>query len=462
MQTLPLVTHSALDKTVAWRKGTAISVEKFLTDAAYLAALLPHSKHVLNICRDRYQFTVGLAAAIISNKVSLLPPTHTPEMVQQLQVFSAEVFCLHDNDDCDIALPRLRYPVVMPEHRLECNAANMTIPQIDAQQLVAVVFTSGSTGAPIPHSKSWGSLVQNVQAQAERLGLIASSNYSIVGTIPPQHMYGFESTVLLPLQSGNALSSAQPFYPADICSALEATPSPRLLVSTPLHLRLLLEAELKLPQLAIVLSATAPLSTSLAHKVEANCKAPLLEIYGSTETGQIATRRTAQAVEWQLFPGVQLTQRGENLWAEGGHVELPVPLNDIIEPAGTAHFLLHGRKRDLINIAGKRSSLANLNHHLNAIEGVIDGAFFMPDEVSYDHVTRLSACVVAPSLTASTLLTALRVRIDPVFLPRPLLFVESLPRNSTGKLPRDALQKLIAAYMNQDVNGIIPGLKNPP
>lgn len=455
MQTLPLVTHTSLDKIIAWRKDTAISVEKFLADVEYLAALLPHGKHVLNICRDRYHFTVGLAAAIISHKLSLLPPTHTPEMVQQLQAFSADVFCLHDNDDCDIALPRLRYPA-MPER----HTANMAIPQIDVQQLVAIVFTSGSTGAPIPHSKSWGSLVHNVQAQAERLGLSANTNCSIVGTIPPQHMYGFESTVLLPLQSGNALSSAQPFYPADICSTLEATPSPRILVSTPLHLRLLLEAELKVPELALILSATAPLSAPLAHKVEAKLKAPLLEIYGSTETGQIATRRTTQAVKWQLFPGVQLTRRGELTWAEGGHVETPVPLNDIMEPAGTAHFLLHGRMQDLINIAGKRSSLANLNHHLNTIEGVIDGAFFMPDEVSHDHVTRLSACVVAPGLTASALLAALRARIDPVFLPRPLLFVTSLPRNSTGKLPREALQRLIAAHASQDANGITPGPKN--
>jgi acyl-coenzyme A synthetase/AMP-(fatty) acid ligase len=457
MLTLPLVTHTSLDKIVAWHKGTAISVEAFLTDVAYLVTLLPRDKHVLNICRDRYHFTVGLAAAIVSNKISLLPPTHTPEMVQQLQAFSSDVFCLHDNDDCDIALPRLRYPVVIPEHQ----AVNMAVPQIDAQQLVAIVFTSGSTGVPNPHAKSWGSLVRNVQAQAARLGLSANTSYSIVGTIPPQHMYGFESTVLLPLQSGNALSSAQPFYPADICSALEATPYPRLLVSTPLHLRLLLEAELKLTELALVLSATAPLSTTLAHKVEARCKAPLLEIYGSTETGQIATRRTAQVVEWQLLPGVQLSQRGENLWAGGGHVEIPVPLNDIIEPIGTEYFLLQGRTQDMVNIAGKRNSLANLSHLLNAIEGVIDGAFFMPDEVSHDHVTRLCACVVAPGLTASVLLAALRTRIDPVFLPRPLLFVESLPRNSTGKLPRDALQKLIATHVHQGENSIISGLKQP-
>ena len=101
---------------------------------------------------------------------------------------------------------------------------------------------------------------------------------------------------------------------------------------------------------------------------------------------------------------------------------------------------------DLINIAGKRHSLASLNHLLNAIAGVVDGAFYMPDETSPDHITRLAACVVAPGMDAPQLLAALREHIDPVFLPRPLLFVEALPRNSTGKLPRAALQELFQTH----------------
>jgi len=148
------------------------------------------------------------------------------------------------------------------------------------------------------------------------------------------------------------------------------------------------------------------------------------------------------------LPNINLTQRDEQTWAEGGHIECATVLNDVIELTDTAHFLLHGRTQDLINIAGKRSSLVNLNYHLNSIKGVIDGAFFMPDELSHDHVTRLSACVVAPNLTASNLLAALRSKIDPVFLPRPLLFVESLPRNATGKLPREALKKLFSTTHN--------------
>jgi acyl-coenzyme A synthetase/AMP-(fatty) acid ligase len=97
---------------------------------------------------------------------------------------------------------------------------------------------------------------------------------------------------------------------------------------------------------------------------------------------------------------------------------------------------------------------------LNSIEGVVDSAFFMPHEVSHDHVTRLTACVVAPNLTASAILAALRVRIDPVFLPRPLVFVKSLPRNSTGKLPRDALQKLITEHLHQNLDGAAQSQKS--
>jgi acyl-coenzyme A synthetase/AMP-(fatty) acid ligase len=335
MTAFPLITHTTLDKIMAWQHGRPVTAAKFLADAAHLASMLPAGGHVLNICRDRYHFTVGLAAAILSNKVSLLPPTHTPEMVAQLKAFSADVFCLHDSKHCDIALPLMPYPP-MPEH---VPFEPPAVPQIDIQQTIAIVFTSGSTGVPVPHIKSWGSLVQNVRAQAARLELDPAIDYAIMGTVPPQHMYGFESTVLLPLQTANAMSSAQPFYPADILAALDDLPTSSLLVSTPLHLRLLLEAGLDIPQVALVLSATAPLSVQLAQAVESRFGAYLLEIYGSTETGQIATRRTTQTAEWQLFPGVRLTEKADRIWASHGHVETPIALNDVVEPLTASRFL---------------------------------------------------------------------------------------------------------------------------
>ena len=440
MSPLPLVSHVSQDSIIAWRADGAVTLRQFLAEVKQLATLFPAGGHLLNMCSDRYRFSVGLAAAIVANKVSLLPSTHTPETVRQIKFFAPDAFCLTDNDLCTVDLPQLRYPV-MGVSKTDAFA----IPQIDGSQRIAVVFTSGSTGTPQPHPKTWSALVGSVQAEAARLGLSRYTNCTLVGTVPPQHMYGFESTVLMAWHSGNAFSHTQPFYPADICQALTAVPTPRVLVSSPVHLRALLDAGLTLPEITGVVSATAPLSAQLAQDVEARCNAPLMEIYGSTETGQIATRRSTQMREWQLFPGIKLIVEGDSVCAYGGHIETPTVMNDMIESISDDYFLLHGRKADLVNIAGKRHSLASLNHLLNSIPGVVDGAFFMPDETSPDHVTRLVACVVAPGMEAPNLLAALRERIDPVFLPRPLLFVEALPRNYTGKLPHEALQALFQA-----------------
>ncbi|WP_334011518.1 AMP-binding protein [Burkholderia cepacia] len=458
MPTHPLVFHSSPDQTIAWRDGAPVTVRTFVADVARVAAALPAGAHVFNVCRDRYRFAVSLCAALVAGKVSLLPSTHTPEMVRQLASFAPDAFCLHDAPDCTIDLPRFAYPDAAPGAL--ADDAPFAVPQIDAARIMAYVFTSGSTGAPVPHRKTWGFLVGCVRAAADRLGLLDGRAATLIGTVPAQHMYGFESTVLLALIGGLAFSNRQPFYPVDIRDELDAIPQPRVLVTSPIHLCALLAAGHALPRAALVLSATAPLSEKLACEAEAALDAPLVEIYGSTETGQIATRRTSQGAAWELFPDIRLDARAEpdddsgpTVWVSGGHVEAPVPMGDALELLGDGRFLLHGRKADLVNIAGKRTSLAYLNHQLNAIPQVVDGVFFMPDEAAAAHddtrlepVTRLVALVVAPTLTAAGLQRALRERIDPAFMPRPLVFVDALPRNETGKLPRDVLAALVAQH----------------
>ena len=461
MPTYPLVFHSSPDQTIAWRDGTPVSVRAFVADVTRVAAALPAGGHVFNVCRDRYRFAVSLCAALVAGKISLLPSTHTRETVRQLASFAPDAFCLHDAPDCTIDLPRFAYPDAAPA-ALDDDAP-WAVPQIDAARIMAYVFTSGSTGAPVPHRKTWGFLVGGVRAAAERLGLLDGRTATLIGTVPAQHMYGFESTVLLALIGGLAFSNRQPFYPLDIRDELAAIPQPRVLVTSPIHLRALLSAGHPLPPAALVLSATAPLPEKLAGEAEAALDAPLVEIYGSTETGQIATRRTSQGATWQLFPAIRLDARdahdaasddsGPTVWVSGGHVEVPVPMGDALELLGDGRFLLHGRKADLVNIAGKRTSLAYLNHQLNAIAGVVDGVFFMPDEAApagadaaREPVTRLVALVVAPTLAAADLQRALRERIDPAFMPRPLVFVDALPRNETGKLPRNVLAALVARH----------------
>ena len=180
---------------------------------------------MLNVCADRYQFTVGLAACLMSGRVSLLPSTHTPQVIAQLAAFAPDAFCLTDDRRCDIELARVYYPdLVRPTTHLA--AASFDVPRIAAAQLAAIVFTSGSTGTPVPYKKTWGLLSRCVQDGAPRLGLSDGRSHALVGTVPGQHMYGFESTVLLALLSGNAFSAERPFYPADVAAAIGGCLSP--------------------------------------------------------------------------------------------------------------------------------------------------------------------------------------------------------------------------------------------
>jgi acyl-coenzyme A synthetase/AMP-(fatty) acid ligase len=427
----------------AYREGQAIGVGEFLRDAARLAAELPERRHVLNLYADRYRFAVGFAAALLRQQVSLLPPNVTPDLIGRLVAQYPDVYCLSDRDTGLESLDTVSFP-----QPAGGGWASSPIPSVPESQLAAVLFTSGSTGEPVPCRKIWGSLVRSARAEVERLELDARPGMAVLGTVPPQHSYGLESTVLMVMQGGLALHAGRPLLPADVRAELASLPRPRALVTTPVHLRALLSEGDALPPADFLLCATAPLSPQLAAQAEVRFGAPLYEIYGCTEAGQVATRRTVKSEEWRALPGVKMGTDSRGTWVKGGHVESEIVLADVIEVRGRGRFMLHGRTADLVNVAGKRTSLAHLNYHLNSIEGVRDGTFVVPEQEG-EAVARLTAYVVAPGLTSEALLRALRQRIDAAFLPRPLHFVEALPRNETGKLPQLALSR-IAAGLRSD------------
>ena len=437
MSTVPLLAHGNLAAIFAWRPDGPASVADYLADVHALAGQLPATGHLLNLCNDRYRFAVGFAAGLLRGMTSLQPSSQSAETFRRLHDDYPDLLALCDGTTDTLDLPRFDFP------ELAGDRSATAIPHIPADHLAAILFTSGSTGLPQAQRKTWGKLAQNGRAEAVALGQDVKPHV-LVGTVPVQHSYGFESTFLLALHGGCAFWAGKPFYPQDIASALAAVPQPRLLVTTPFHLSALLSSGIDLPAIDLLLSATAPLSTSLAAEAEARTGAPMLEIYGSTESGQLASRRTTDGAAWTLLPGVRLEQAADETVACAGHVEGRVALSDVIELLPDNRFLLHGRHADLINIAGKRTSLAYLNHQLAAVPGVVDGAFFLPDEEGADGITRLTAFVVAPGLSARQITAALRQRVEPIFLPRPLVLVDELPRNSTGKLPRSGLQALYA------------------
>ena len=442
-----LLGSGALDAPIARRDGVAISRRQYLADASALAERLPASGAMLNLSSDRYRFAVGLGAALLRGHPCLLPPNHTPHTVARLRARFADAYALVEAEGEGDGLPSV-------VHAAEPAPATTAppMPRLDAGRIAAYVLTSGSTGDPVPHAKPWGLLAASARAEGARLADAMSraslDGVTFVATVPPQHMYGFESSVLLALHGGAALDAGRPFYPADVVATLAATPAPRALVTTPFHLKALVESGLAMPPVALVLCATAPLSPQLAARSEAAFAAPLVEIYGCTEAGQVATRRTTEGAEWHAFAGLALSGNDDRVVVSGGHVPEPTPLADVLEVLAPDRFRLLGRSNDLVNIAGKRSSLSHLNFHLNAIDGIVDGAFWMPPESAADAagITRLVAFVVAPGVSREQIVAALRSRVDAAFLPRRIVAVDALPREATGKLTAARLAELAAAH----------------
>ncbi|GMV47858.1 MAG: hypothetical protein AMXMBFR66_32560 [Pseudomonadota bacterium] len=452
----PLLAPRVLAAPLAWRHGRPLDAARFLAAAEKLAARLPARGRPVNLCRDRLLFALGLAAALRRGQTSLLPPNTLPATLRQLPAGAAPTYLIVDDAaDLGAEMAAVRLGDVDLAVEPAAGVAATQAPQLDDRLDALCLLTSGSTGAPQPHVKRWGALVANIDAAAARLAALIGrpdlGGLTLLATVPAQHSYGLESSVLLALLGGAAFDAGRPFYPADITAALARLPRPRALVTTPFHLKTLLDAGLALPQADLVLSATAPLTPQLAARAEAALGAPLVEIYGCTEAGQIATRRTTQSRTWLAFDRLRLTRThdaalGERFCVVGGHVGAPTPLADVLELVDETHFRLLGRANDLVHVAGKRSSLAHLDFQLNRIPGVEDGAFWLPDEVP-GTVTRPVAFVVAPRLAARDIVAALRRELEAAFVPRRVVHVDALPRATTGKLTADALRRFALATL---------------
>ncbi len=444
----PLLGCTDLQRALIWHRDQPVSHGRFMQQALALAAQLPQHRYVFNLSNSPYLFLLGFAAALLRNQTNLLPPDRLPNTIKTVTSEYPDSYVLTDTE-LEPALAAIALPCCMitTSHLADANGALQPFPEISGKHIAAVLFTSGSTGRPQPFPKPWRTLVLGAQANA-RASIAPDSHPAVIGTVPSQHSYGLETLVMLPLQGHCSVYSERPFFPQDIALALSDVPAPRILVTTPVHLRALTESAPPLPPLTAIWSATAPLSIELAASSERMFNTCLHEIFGCTETGSFATRRTTRDEPWLLMPEFRMCSDPNTAGSQVSAVHLPVSaiLQDQIEHIDAHRFRLLGRGADLINIAGKRASLADLNNRLLAIPGVIDGVIFMPDAGSTDThgVQRTAALVVAPDLNREQLMAALRTKMDAAFLPRPLLLVAALPRNEATKLPRAAVLELFA------------------
>jgi acyl-coenzyme A synthetase/AMP-(fatty) acid ligase len=287
-----------------------------------------------------------------------------------------------------------------------------------------------------------GSNARNAQSIRAAIADKAATVW-VLATVPPQHMYGMEMSVLLPLAGDMAVHAGRPLFPADIAAALAELPRPRVLVTTPVHMRAIVGSDQPFPEVDVIVSATAPLDQPLAAAMTAKLGGEMVEMFGSTETCVFASRLTAREDQWRLYDGVRLDPRDDGTLVHAPWFVEPVLLQDLVELHPGNRFIVRGRSSDMIEVAGKRASLTDLTKRLLAIPGVQEAAVFQPDVDAVGTIRRVAALVVAPKLTAREVLDQLARGVDSAFLPRPLLIVDQLPRNELGKLPRENLLKAL-------------------
>ena len=450
---LPLLRGFSAEDTLAWHAGRPLSARAFCAAAIALSARVPSARYAFNLCERTTDFLLASATALLAGQTLILPSTRLARTLTELRAAYPDSYCLVDTPGDGKRTADMTACAVAPHLDAIGDAAAYANawppPVIAAKQAAAILFTSGSTHAPRPHAKEWRELWDGTETFLRSFGAPPPGT-ALLGTVPPQHMFGFETTCMLPLQSGRPVLEARPALPADLPRALRAAASLGIdrvwLMTTPLQLHAFHRELHEVHGLTRIISATMPLDRALAQAIERDWRVAVEEIYGCTEGGILATRRPARSPYFTPSPGISFTTRAEGATeVSGGHLPHALIVADRLRPGtdrdGTRRFELLGRDDDMVKIAGKRASLSGLTRELLRISGVRDGVMFLPSP----EASRLAGAVVAPGLSAAAVRACLARSVDSAFLPRPLLFVAALPRDANGKLPHADLLALLRA-----------------
>ncbi|MEE9345151.1 MAG: AMP-binding protein [Methylococcales bacterium] len=421
--------------------GETVSYARFWQHVSALSSLLPKQQYLINYYEDRYLFSVALFSAALNGITTLLPPSKSSGMVLELEHEYGSLCAISDQILSGFSIKQ----VIINLESLERQTHSHRPPKssnifLDPQQVMAIAFTSGSTGHPKAQLKHWGGFIDCAQLAIQQLGL-ENQQCAMLSTTPPQHMFGLETSVMWPYISKLVLVNQRPFYPEDIRQTVQSMPYPVVLCSTPTHLRACVRSAGQWTNLAAIVSSTAPLSSALANEVETVMGADVHELYGSTETLSYASRRAADQTVWTPYPGVKLETQGKTTHLNATYLQQPVLLDDVFDIQPNGQFKVIGRATDLVKIGGKRASIVELNQRLQAIPGITDGCFFRIEHADADQ--RLGVVVVSNN-NPEMITAELKQHLDEVFLPRSVYYAETIPRNNLGKLVDAEIKSLIA------------------
>jgi len=221
-----------------------------------------------------------------------------------------------------------------------------------------------------------------------------------------------------------------------------------------------------LPKLRLCISAGAPLAIAVARQFRQKFNLPIHSFYGASECGGICyehdVKNDVEGFVGQPMKGVDIEMDdprapasqvcirspavGDGYFPESDQAKLGdgffVP-DDLLNKTANG-FQIVGRTSDLINVAGKKVSPAEVEAHLMRFNGVRQAVVF--GRASILRNEEVAACVVAsPGVSEAELLEFCRRELSTWQVPKRVFIVDAIPVNERGKSSRRELAHRFAA-----------------
>ena len=299
--------------------------------------------------------------------------------------------------------------------------------------------TSGSTGEAKTIVKTAEQMWLGAEVLAEALPFKAENSVTAISTVSIQHIYGLTVHIMMSLVNGWQIGRKQQFYPECMLSEARNTEQ-TVIVSSPAMLTRIDWFNTTMPKNIVgVISSGGALPEETSEQMRHLLQQPVIEIYGSTETGPIAIRDDIHL--WQTLPDSRLGCNEEGaLWIEGCWVSTREQTADVVEFLDGG-FRLLGRSDRIVKIGDKRTSLAGIEAKLNRHAWVEDCYI-----AQHPEQPRLAAWVGLNAQGIDILRENVRRHLidqlkaylaetqDKTAIPRFWRFTDKLPRNSQSKI----------------------------
>ena len=308
------------------------------------------------------------------------------------------------------------------------------------------IFTGGTTGRPAIWPKTGLNLLAEARYLCQRFAI--GPRDTILATVPPCHIYGLLFSVLIPLVSGAGVIPEKPLFPAEIREAARQHRA-TVLVSVPPHYQALRDTPLDCADLRLAFSSAGPLGKTENRDFRHRNQVAVIEIFGSTETGGIASRnRQAGEQGFTPFAPVQWRIHDDLLLVRSPFLSPTLELDDegwfhstdrVTRLSGDA-FLPRGRADNIAKVGGKRVDLDEVAQTIRKMAGVRDCAVVaLPERGGRgSRIAALVAGEAEPDQVRREL-----ARLESHARPRTIRVVSTLPVRANGKHDRAAILELL-------------------